>query len=120
MDKVILKAAEIDGYLTDGDKENLEALDKLFAKALDIFSSVQSGKKDAEGNLIKIYNEMGDFLQEICQKTPQIHVYSFNSPQEDHSEASRVIAKLRDINTNNREFLYYIQRAYEMLFKLAW
>jgi uracil phosphoribosyltransferase len=120
MDKVILKAAEIDGYLTEGDKKNLQTLDKLFAKALDIFSAVHNEKKYSESNLIQIYNEMGEFLQEICQKTPQIHVYSFNSPQEDHSEASRVIAKLRDINTDNQEFLYYIQRAYEMLFKLAW
>jgi uracil phosphoribosyltransferase len=37
-----------------------------------------------------------------------------------HPEASRLIAKLRDVRTPNREFIYYIQRAYEMLFRLAW
>jgi uracil phosphoribosyltransferase len=59
-------------------------------------------------------------MQEICRKTPQIHVYSFESPQESHSEASRIIAKVRDIKTGRREFVYYTQRAYELLFKLAW
>jgi uracil phosphoribosyltransferase len=47
-------------------------------------------------------------------------VYSFLSPQESHPEASRLIAKLRDVRTGHGEFVYYIQRAYEMLFKLAW
>lgn len=120
MDKIILKAKQLDGYLTSEDKENLVALDMLFEKALDIFPKVQKGEKNADENLIKVYNDMGNLLQGICQKTPKIHVYSFITPQEDHSEASRVIAKLRNINTENREFLYYIQRAYEMLFKLAW
>ena len=32
----------------------------------------------------------------------------------------RVIAKLRDIRTGHQEFLYYTQRAYEMLFRLAY
>jgi len=120
MDKVVLKAEELDGYLTDDDKKNLGNLDTLFNKALDIFPKLQEGKKDAEGSLISLYNEMGTLMQEICQKDKRIHVYSFISPQEDHSEASRIIAKLRDINTENKEFVYYIQRAYEILFKLAW
>jgi len=120
MDKVILKAVELDGFLTRDDKDNIKTLDLLFGKALSIFPKMQAGEKDAENNIISIYNEMGVMLQEICQKNPRIHVYSFISPQEDHSEASRVIAKLRDINTENKEFVYYIQRAYEMLFKLAW
>ena len=120
MDKVILKAEELDGYLTAEDKENLKNLDKLFGKALKIFPKIQKGKKNAEGGLIDLYNEMGDMLQEICRKTPNIHVYTFVTPQEEHSQASRVIAKLRNINTDKEEFLYYIQYAYEMLFKLAW
>jgi uracil phosphoribosyltransferase len=123
MDKLILKAAELDGYLTAEDKENLKRLDLHFSKAFDIFPKLQNGHnvhKAAENELIKVYYEMGNMLQEICQKNPRIHVYSFSAPQENHSEASRVIAKLRDIDTKNDEFVYYIQRAYEMLFKLAW
>jgi uracil phosphoribosyltransferase len=120
MEKVILKAAELDGYLSEGDKENLLILDRMFEKTLDIFSRLQKGEKESENSLIKMYNEMGNMLQNICMETARIHVYSFVSPQEDHSEVSRVIAKLRDINTDNNEFRYYIQRTYEMLFKLAW
>jgi len=120
MDKVILNASELDGYLTDEDKANLKTMDGLFNKALAIFPKVQEGQKAAENSLISVYNEMGAFMQEVCLKNPRMHVYSFISPHESHSEASRVIAKLRDINTQNNEFIYYIQRAYEMLFKLAW
>jgi uracil phosphoribosyltransferase len=63
---------------------------------------------------------MGNLMQELCNGEKGICVYSFNAPQENHSEASRVIAKLRDYRTENQEFVYYIQRAYEMLFKLAY
>jgi uracil phosphoribosyltransferase len=120
MEKVILKAEELDGYLTNTDKKNLNTLNLLFDKALDIFGKLQEGKKEAESSLISLYNDIGNVMQEICKENPRLHVYSFISPQEDHSEASRVIAKLRDVNTDNNEFVYYIQRAYEMLFKLAW
>jgi uracil phosphoribosyltransferase len=59
-------------------------------------------------------------MQEICREDKSLQVYSFLTPQESHPEASRVIAKLRDERTENVEFVYYIQRAYEMLFKLAY
>jgi len=129
MEKVILKATDLDGYLTSEDKENLKTLDLLFNKILELFPKLQYEEKLADlskekngsyKSLITLYKEMGDLLQDICKKNQKIHVYSFVSPQEDHSEASRVISKLRDINTENFEFIYYIQRAYEMLFKLAW
>jgi len=120
MEKVILNARELDGYLTDEDKKNLGNMDALFGRALDIFPKIIEKNKDAENSIISIYNEMGSLLQDICQKSKRIHVYSFISPLENHSEASRVIAKLRDLKTETSEFIYYIQRAYEMLFKLAW
>jgi uracil phosphoribosyltransferase len=63
---------------------------------------------------------MGSAMQEICKKESGLQVYSFLTPQESHPEASRLIAKLRDVRTGNEEFVYYIQRAYEMLFKLAY
>ena len=134
MEKVILKAGELDGYLTDRDRENLKTMDSLFNRALDVFPRLQEGQRyrteffevskdgnqGAQNTLISLYNDMGNLMQEICQKDPRLHVYSFISPQEDHSEASRLIAKLRDVNTGSDEFIYYIQRAYELLFKLAW
>jgi len=120
MGKVILKAQELDEYLTAGDRENLLNVETLFGRAFDIFPKVQDGNKAAENDLIKLYNEIDNLVQEICQKEPKIHVYPYATPQEDHSQVSRVVAKLRDVNTQNKEFLYYIQYAYEMLFKLAW
>jgi uracil phosphoribosyltransferase len=42
------------------------------------------------------------------------------APREDRPEASRVIAKIRNVQTENSEFIYYIQRSFELLFKLAW
>ena len=41
------------------------------------------------------------------------------TPRESHGEASRLIAKLRDVRTEQPEFVYYTQRAYELLFNLA-
>jgi len=120
MDKVILKADELDGYLTSEDKDNLKTMDNLFAKALTLFPEIENGNKEAQNNLICVYNEMGDLLQDICRSNSRIHVYSFVSPQGEQSEASRLIAKLRNVDTDNNEFIYYTQRAYEMLFKLAW
>jgi len=120
MDKIILQAGELDNYLTAEDKAELEKMRVLFGKALEIFPKVHEGKKETQNDLLSIYNDMGDLMKEICQKNPRIHVYSFVSPKEDHSDVSRIIAKLRDVNTDNHEFVYYIQRAYEMLFKLVW
>jgi uracil phosphoribosyltransferase len=120
MGNVILKAEELDGYLTAGDKENLQNLDSLFSKALGISAKLQDGNKTAENDFFKLYNEIENLIQEICRKEPRIHIYSLTTPQEDHSEVSRLVAKLRDVGTQRNEFVYYIQQAYEILFKLAW
>jgi len=125
MNKIVLKAEDLDGFLTAADKTNLSRMDSLYKKALNGFTvlaatqSIQEQKQEQE-NLIRLYNEMGNLMQEICREEQGIRVYSFLTPQESHSEASRVIAKLRDYRTENEEFVYYIQRAYEMLFKLAY
>jgi uracil phosphoribosyltransferase len=120
MDKIILKSGELDGFLTAADNADILALDNQYKKALDIFRQLEAGNISADRTLIDLFNEMGNMMQSICRKTPKIHVYTFLSPQESHSEASRIIAKVRDIKTGRREFVYYIQRAYETLFKLAW
>jgi len=124
MSKVILKAEDLDGYLSAADKDCLDRMDALYRRVMEAFKKLESGlqqeRRGAEDSLISLYNEVGGLMQEICGKSPNIHVYSFLSPQESHPEASRLIAKLRDARTENEEFVYYIQRAYEMLFKLAW
>ena len=73
-----------------------------------------------EKKIISLYNEMGQVMQEVCKEVPSLKVFSFETQEESHAEASRVIAKLRDVKTGHQEFLYYTQRAFEMLFKLAY
>ncbi|GHV55728.1 phosphoribosyltransferase [Spirochaetia bacterium] len=147
MNKVILKAEDLDGYLTQADKDHLSQMDEIFKQVTDTFTTLSSGSQikvrrdhstelrssegspldaehpaqlPAEERLISLYNEMGAMMQGICKEEPGLHVYSFQTPHESHAEASRLIAKLRDVGTPDQEFVYYIQRAYEMLFKLAY
>lgn len=125
MKKVVLKAQDLDGYLTEADKANIARMDGLYRQVMLSFSILSnsgsaSERRKEEQSLIDLYNEMGRLMQEICKDEKGIHVYSFLTPQESHPEASRLIAKLRDVRTADQEFVYYIQRAYEMLFKLAY
>jgi len=124
VNKVILKAQDLDGYLTEKDKENLNEMDKQYDRAFTVFRKLvatekQSDREQSTRKLIEIYNDMGDRMQAITAEEPGIHVYSFETPRTIHGEASRLIAKLRDIETQHEEFVYYIQRAYELLFNLA-
>jgi uracil phosphoribosyltransferase len=124
MSKVILKAQDLDGYLTEADNAHLSRMDSLFRQAMVSFNilntaSVDSARRREEAVLIELYNQMGGIMQEICASEPRIQVYSFATPQENHGEASRLIAKLRDQATERQEFVYYIQRAFELLFNLA-
>lgn len=125
MNKVIGKARDLDGFLTDEDNKLLAEMDALYARALEYFKvlshsiSVATYARETE-NIVTLYNEMGNLMQTICQREERINVYSFNTPQENHAEASRLIAKLRDVHTSRHEFVYYTQRAYELLFNLAY
>lgn len=124
MSRVVLKAQDLDGYLEEGDKASIARMDSLYREAMlsfNILSSAHSEEERSreESRLIDRYNEMGALMQEICAAEPRIQVYSFVTPPENHGEASRLIAKLRDVNTQHEEFVYYIQRAYELLFNLA-
>jgi uracil phosphoribosyltransferase len=124
MSKVILKARDLDGYLTEGDKASLARMDSLYRQAMVSFNILSTSSSDAdrrreEGQLIDLYNGMGALMKEICQGENGIQVYSFATPPENHGEASRLIAKLRDVGTGRQEFTYYIQRAFELLFNLS-
>jgi uracil phosphoribosyltransferase len=125
MNQIILKAEDLDGFLSESDKSYIARMDKIYREVLSCFNFLsttksESERKREEENLIALYNGMGSLMQDICKNEPNIKVYSFLTPQESHPEASRVIAKLRDERTEREEFVYYIQRAYEMLFKLAY
>ena len=121
---VILKAADLDGYLSDADKENLGRMNEMYDRAIsyfDIIDKTDNVKRldEAKRELISIYDQMGKQMQSLVAQEPDIHVYSFDTPKEVHGEASRLISKLRNVRTQHHEFVYYIQRAYELLFNLA-
>lgn len=124
MEKIILTAADLDGYLTGDDKQAIADMDVLYAQALEasrVLANSQNEKRlaDAKEELISLYNQMGQQMQRVTQDEPNIQVYSFQTPRSVHGEASRLISKLRDVRTQHSEFVYYIQRAYELLFNLA-
>ncbi len=123
--KVVLTAADLDGYLTDTDKTQLRRMEETFRKATQTFEVLSSSQnemrlKTEKERLVDCYNEMGRMMQELTASEPAIKVYSFQTPKVIHAEASRLIAKLRDVRTQHHEFVYYIQRAYELLFNLAY
>jgi len=124
MNKVVLKAEDLDGYLNESDRGLLARMDVLYRQAMVSFnilshSANQAEREREEGALIELYNSMGALMQDICASEPRIQVYSFVTPAENHGEASRLIAKLRDVRTQRQEFTYYIQRAFELLFNLG-
>ena len=124
MSKIVLKAADLDGYLTDEDKSQLGQMDGLYREAMGIFEVLGKAANErrigeAKERLIDVYDRMGKKMQELIAGEDKIHVYCFDTPDEVHGEASRLIAKLRSTETDHHEFVYYIQRAYELLFNLA-
>ncbi len=123
--KIILKAEALDGYLTEKDQAYLSKMDKLYDETMASFKIIASGGfgstlAQEEKKIISSFNEMGQFMQEICKEVPALKVFSFETDPSAHAEASRVIAKLRDTRTGHDEFVYYTQRAYEMLFRMAY
>ena len=112
-EKIILKAEDLDGYLTADDQNDLRTLEGMYKDTLKAFNPVDQDK------IVSSFDEMGHKMQDICAKHPNIKVFSFDTEEGAHAEASRVISKLRDVRTDHSEFIYYSQRAYEMLFRLA-
>jgi uracil phosphoribosyltransferase len=111
--KIILKAEDLDGYLTRQDLLDLDRLDKMYKETMKSFDPMNEKK------IIDAYDQMGHAMQEICAAHSAIRVFSFVTEEGAHAEASRVISKLRDVHTSHEEFMYYSQRAYEMLFRMA-
>ncbi len=125
-DNIVLKAEDLDGYLTETDRGNISRMHEYYDEAISSFRTLAAGEsnpslvKNETDKIISLYEKMGKFMQEITADEPHLHVYSFETPTIKHGEVSRLIAKLRDARTGNDEFVYYIQRAYELLFNLAW
>jgi uracil phosphoribosyltransferase len=124
MANVVLKAKDLDGYLTRGDHETIAEVDRRFFLELEIFKVLADPARAAEHpkateRLIALSDDLGHLMKEITAREPRVHVYSFGTPREIHGEVSRLIAKLRDARTEHPEFVYYTQRAYELLFNFA-
>ncbi len=125
MNKVVLKARDLDGCLTEADAAAVGRMDDLYREAMASFgilatTASQGERAREERKLVDLYNRMGSLMREITDAEPRIKVYSFATPSENHGEASRLIAKLRDAKTQRQEFVYYTQRAFELLFNLAY
>ncbi len=118
MNKIILHAQDLDGYLSENDKKHIDHVGKLYSKRLDACSKLEKNMSndEAKKELTESAQEIGTYLKKVCEENDRIHVYSFETPREQHGEASRIIAKLRNPKTGHEEFLYYIQRAYEIMF----
>ncbi len=116
--RIILHAQDLDGFLDENDKKSIETVRALYQKSLDACSLLEKNENDdkAKNDLTESAAEIGAFLKNVCSSNSRIHVYSFETPREQHAEASRIIAKLRNPKTGHEEFLYYIQRAYELMF----
>lgn len=124
MNRIVLNATDLDGYLNETDRSYIEEMDGRYSRALELFRQIEASRDagrtgELQQRLIALYNEMGQRMQEIARAEPRIHVYSFETPQISHGEASRLIAKLRSVRTANPEFIYYTQRAYELLFNFT-
>jgi uracil phosphoribosyltransferase len=124
-DYVTLKAEDLAGLLKPQDEEKLAGLEALYSKAEDSFRILSGNPSDKtarreKDKVIALYNEMGRFMRDALASEDAIKVYPFETPRLLHGEASRIIAKLRDAGTGREEFVHYTQRAFEMLFNLAW
>ena len=125
-DNIILKAEDLDGFLTEQDRDYIARMHSFYEEASASFTKLAAGEskpslvKAETDKIIRLYETMGKFMHEITSEEPHLHVYSFETPAGQHGEVSRLIAKLRDAKTGHDEFVYYIQRAYELLFNLAW
>ena len=72
MAKVILKAQDLDGFLTTADKAIIQDMNGRYDKVLERFTvlSDQPGDREkdrATDELIALYNEMGHAMQEIVR-----------------------------------------------------
>ncbi len=119
--KIVLHATDLDGYLLDEDKKNIEKASLLYEESERACQRLDRDCCDIEAkeDLVASARNIGHFLEDITKKNNRIHTYCFETPKEQHGEASRIIAKLRSPETSHEEFVYYIQRAYELMFAHA-
>ena len=117
----VCESDELNHLLSAEDVRVVDALSKHYDRARAIMPDYErtEARRAVRSQLIAQYAEMGAYMKDIVSRNERIKVYSFSTPTSIHGEASRVISKLRNRATQNAEFIYYIQRAYELLFHLV-
>ena len=124
MAKITFSASDLDGYLSPADKANIDSVDVTYGEAMAAFRRFAgagggAAASEAKDCIISVYNRIGKMMQAVNRNEAALHVYSFETPESIHAEASRLISKLRDTATQRPEYIYYVQRGYELLFNLA-
>ncbi len=108
--------------LRDSDQVFIDSIESLYTRAMQCMAQMNTSSKNTEKNkqeLIDLYGEIGKQMQQFVSDDSRIHVYSFKTPRDLHAEASYLISKMRNHATNNEEFVYFTQRAYELLFNFS-
>ncbi|QEN05732.1 uracil phosphoribosyltransferase [Thiospirochaeta perfilievii] len=124
--KIILKADALDGYLTNEDKKHIDDVTLLYEETMKQFKILDEQSEndnlydETKKKIISLYQEMGDLMKDISSREENLKIYAFETHQTKHGEASRIIAKLRDEKTGHEEFVYYTQRAFELMFNLVY
>ncbi len=116
--QVTLTASDLDGYLRQEDRSAIESMGAKYAQVMHAFAADPACPQSTQ-DVIAGFDAIGSLMQETLAAEPRVHVYSFETPESSHGEASRLIAKLRDVATLRPEYTYYVQRAYELLFNLV-
>ncbi len=116
----------LDAALTDDDRKIISDMHEYYGKISTHFSfcTGDDAKETDERKvhidaLIKQYGKIGKIMQAYIANESRLVVHPFSTPRSEHRAVSRVIANLRDQETQHAEFVYYTQRAYEMLFRLV-
>jgi len=125
---IIMNANSLAGVLLENDQKFLSEINQVYENALREFTNISQNKleNDLTGQnlstqkIIDIFERLGQQMGDFAKDESRLQIYSFALPTESHVEVSRLIAKLRDLKTGQAEFIYYIQRAYELLFKLVY
>ncbi len=131
--RITLKASALDGYLGPDDLALVSEMEALYAEAYPAFRKLEASGGAATAvpagrtapstgpaeELNEIYGRIGKRLREIVDAEDRLSVYPFRAADEGRAEASRLVSKLRDASTGRDEFVYYVQRAYELLFAQA-
>ncbi len=119
---ISIEINEFSDVLREKDRQNIAQLEEVYQEAGDLFKEWDSETRPLlkkQQPVTEIFDRMGKMMQNMIASDPNIAVYPFSVSPMNQSEASRLIYKLRDVRTGANEFIYYTQRAYELLFQFA-